>query len=213
MFKCLQKRHPPVMNKTAESEIRETLRRPLLPALAGGALWIPYGVLEVARPWGVDTRYDEALGYDIVVDRALHHVTSLPGSLALLLCAVGLRVLLRRLHLDSATARATSWGAGALAVVSAAGVVVSFDPVFTAARILGTVLLGVSLLAAGSARGSADWRPRLLALGLLTLSLLLVWPLVFALEWLSPAAGATVIGLHGLAWVALGAVAATGELR
>jgi hypothetical protein len=34
-----------------------------------------------------------------------------------------------------------------------------------------------------------------------------LWPLVFAVQWLSPGAGAAIIGLHGLGWTVLGAAA------
>ena len=68
-----------------------------------------------------------------------------------------------------------------------------FDPVFTAARIFGTLAL--------------------LALGLLGLFLLPLWPLVYAVELLVTAAGAAFIALFGLGWVGLGmALIARGQV-
>lgn len=188
-------------------------RRPVASAVVGGGLWIPYGAFELVQPWGADTRYDADRAYDVVVDRGLHHLYSLPGSLALLLCAVGLLVLLRRLGVHSRAARLASGGACALASISAAGVLLGFDPAFTGARILGTVLLGIALLTAGRAasrtRGATAWQLPLVSLGGVALFLLPVWPLVFALQWLTPGAGAAIIALHGWGWMIVGSAAPT----
>ena len=193
------------------------LRRPVVPAVVGGALWLPYGVLELVQPWGADTRYDEERAYDVVISPALHQLSSLPGSLALLLCAVGLLGLLRRLDVDSRAARVASRGAAGLAALSAAGVLLGFDPAFTGGRILGTAVLGVGLLAAGRAAGRTRhanaWRPPMVALGLLALFLLPLWPLVFAVQWLSPGTGAAIIAAHGLGWAGLGAATPAGGVR
>jgi hypothetical protein len=193
------------------------LRRPVASAGVGGALWMAYGVLELVQPWGADTRYAAARGYDVVVDRGLHCLYSLPGSLALLLCAAGLLVLLRRLRVDARAARTAGVAAGALACLSAAGVLLAFDPVFTAARSLGTVALGIGLLLAGRAAGrtcgATAWQAPLVALAAVALFLLPLWPLVFALQWLSPAAGAAVLALHGSGWVLVGAAAPAGAAR
>lgn len=182
--------------------------RVVVPAVAGGVLWIPYGVLELLQPWGADVGYDEALGYDAVVDRGLHVAYGLPGSLALMLSAVGLLGLLARRRLRSRTATVAAWAAAALGVVSAVGVAVAFDPAFTGGRILGTLLLGAGVLAAARSCRAGTWRIGLALVGLLGLFLLPLWPLVFAVHWLTPAAGAVVLALHGLAWVALGVAAA-----
>jgi hypothetical protein len=90
-------------------------------------------------------------------------------------------------------------------------VLLGFDPAFTGGRILATAVLGLGLLAAGRAAGrragAAAWQFPLLALGVLALLLMPLWPLVFAVQWLSPGAGAAIIGLHGLGWTVLGAAA------
>jgi hypothetical protein len=197
--------------RAAAPSVRPAHRQPVLTAALGGALWVAYGVLELVQPWGADTRYDEARGYDVVVDRGLHLLYSLPGSLALLLCAAGLLALLRRFEVDSRATRVAIRVTAGLAVLSAAGVLLAFDPVFTTGRVLGTVVLGIGLLAAGRAAGRAAgataWRSPFVALGLVALFLLPLWPLVFAVQWLSPGAGAAVIGLHGLGWMVLGGAA------
>lgn len=192
----------------AGSPRRPALRSSIvLPAVVGGTLWIPYGILELLQPWGVDVRYDESLGYDAVVDRGLHILYGLPGSLALVLCAVGLLGLLTRLGTRSRTASVAAWSAAALGATSAAGIATGFDPAFTGGRIMGTLLLGVGLVAAARAGRSGRWRVALALVGLLALFLMPLWPLIFALHWVAPPAGAGVLGLHGVAWVALGVAA------
>ena len=178
--------------------------RIVVPATVGGALWVPYGILELLQPWGADVRYDATRGYDAVVDRGLHVAYGLPGSLALVLSAVGLLVLLTRLSTRSRTARVAAGAAAALGVVSAAGIAVGLDPAFTGGRIFGTLLLGVGAVAAAAACRVRRWRLALAIVGLLGLFLMPLWPLVFAVEWLTPAAGAAVIAVHGLAWMTLG---------
>jgi hypothetical protein len=172
-------------------------------AAAGGALWVAYGPLELLQPWGPDTEYDEVRAYDVVIDPGLFRLYSLPGSLALLLCGVALLMLLRHLSVPSRAARAAGWAASALGAASAAGVATAWDPVFTGARVLGTVALGVGVLLAAPA-APPSWRIGLLGLGSLALFLMPLWPLVYALHWLSPGAGAAIFVAHGLGWIALG---------
>lgn len=178
-------------------------------AALGGVLWVPYGVFEMLQPWGIDTVYRDDRGYEVVTDAWLY---SLPGSLALLLTALGLLGVFRLL--GGPASRPRSFGriltyvALALAVLSLAGLVVGFDPLFTAPRIFGTVALGAATLLAGvearrigAARG---WVAALLVLGLLGLFLLPLWPLVFALEVMPEGGGSGVIALFGLGWVLVG---------
>ncbi len=193
---------------TAGLTARPALRTSnVVPAVVGGLLWIPYGILELLQPWGVDVRYDDSLGYDAVVDRRLHLVYGLPGSLALVLCAVGLLGLLTRLGTRSRTVTAFAGLAAALGATSAVGIAVGFDPAFTGGRILGTLVLGLGAVAAARACRPGPWRSAFALVGALGLFLLPLWPLVFAVQWMAPAAGAAVIGLHGLAWTALGVAA------
>jgi hypothetical protein len=182
--------------------MRSLVRLPHL-AAAGGALWVAYGPLELLQPWGPDTEYDEVRAYDVVIDPGLFRLYSLPGSLALLLCGVALLMLLRHLSVPSRAAHAAGWAASALGAASAAGVATAWDPVFTGARVLGTVALGVGVLLAAPA-APPSWRIGLLGLGSLALFLMPLWPLVYALHWLSPGAGAAIFIAHGLGWIALG---------
>lgn len=192
-----------------------TARRPRLAALAaalGGLLWMPYGVFEMLRPWGEDTVYREDRGYEVITDPLLYWVYSLPGSLALLLTALGplgvLALLGGPAGRPRSVGRVLTYVALALAVLSLAGLVVGFDPLFTAPRIFGTVALGAATLLAGiEARriGAAPgWAAALMALGLLGLFLLSLWPLVFALEVVPESGGTGITALFGLGWVLMG---------
>jgi hypothetical protein len=79
---------------------------------------------------------------------------------------------------------------------------------FTGPRIFGTLALsGATLLAGMEIRRSSamsGWGTELVALGLLGLFLLPLWPLVNAIELIPEAAGAAVIALFGLGWVLTG---------
>ena len=173
-------------------------------AVAAGLLWMPYGALELLQPFGPDTRYDEALGYDVVVDPGRFVGYSLPGSVALVLSGLALVALTARLPGRSRGARAAGATAAALGAVSALGVVVQVDPVFTGPRIVGTLLLGAGLLGAAAA-APAGRRLLLAALGAVGLLLLPLWPLVYALQWMSAGTAAGVFVLFGAGWLALGA--------
>ncbi len=116
---------------------------------------------------GGDTVYRDDRGYDVVTDALLYCVYGLSGSLAALLTTLGLLGVFARLGLPAGrTGRVglvLAYVALALAVLSVAGLVVRFDPLFTAPRIFGslalgaaTVLTGVDTLRAGGAWGWAD---------------------------------------------------------
>jgi len=187
-----------------------------LAAALGGVLWVPYGVFEMMQPWGDDTVYRDDRGYEVVTDTLLYHLYSLPGSVALLLTSLGLLGVFERLGLPAGWAgragrvgRILAYVALVLALLSAAGVVVRFDPLFTAPRIFGTLALAAATLLAGieARRTGAEpgwWSAALLALGLLGLFLLPLWPLVHAVEIAPEEAGAGVIGLFGVGWVLVG---------
>ena len=187
-------------------------RRAGAAAALGGLLWVPYGVFEMLQPWGTDTVYRDDRGYEVVTDAPLYWVYGLPVSLALLLTAVGLLGAFARLGLPAGrpgrSGLVLAYAALALAVLSVVGLVVRFDPLFTAPRIFGTLALGAATLLAGVAarRIGADrgWVAALVVLGLLGLFLLPLWPLVYAVEVLSTGAGAALIALFGLGWVVVG---------
>ncbi len=181
-------------------------------AALGGVLWVPYGVFEMLQPWGIDTVYRDDRGYEVVTDAWLYWVYSLPGSLALLLTALGLLGVIAvhgpRTSRAGRSGLVLAYAALALAVLSLAGLIVRFDPLFTAPRIFGTLALGAGTLLAGvearRAGAAPGWAVALLALGLLGLFLLPLWPLVFALEVVSEGGGAGIIALFGLGWVLMG---------
>ncbi len=184
---------------------------PLL-ATIGGLLWIPYGVFEMLQPWGTDTVYREDRGYEVITDETLFVAYALPGSLALLLTALGLAGVVGLFGLPAGRigriGRILAYVAAALAVFSLAGVIALFDPVFTSGRIFGTLALGIATLLVSveaHKKGVArHWTLALLLLGAIGIFLLPLWPLVYALEWLPEAAGAAIIALFGLGWIALG---------
>ena len=186
-----------------------------LAAILGGVLWVPYGVFEMLEPWGPAVIYRDDLGYQLVTVPSLFLAYSLPGSLALLLTSLGLLGIAAHLGLP-----ATRLGRGAgilayvavgLGVLSLAGVVVLFGPVFTSGRIFGSLALGAATLLAGIAAQRAGahrgWTLGLLALGSMCVLLLSLWPLVYAVDLLPTTAGAGFIALYGLGWVGLGSVA------
>ena len=161
---------------------------------------------------GGDTVYRDDRGYEVVTDAALYWAYGLPGSLALLLTDLGLLGTFARLGLPAgrpgSVGRILAYVALGLAVLSVAGLVALFDPLFTAARVFGTVALGAATLLAGvEARqvGTAQgWTAALLVLGLLGLFLLPLWPLVFAVEVVPEGGGAALIALFGLGWALVG---------
>ena len=190
----------------------QQLRRGGAAAVLGGLLWAPYGVFEMLQPWGADTVYRDERGYEVVTDSWLYWLYGLPGSLALLLTALGLLGVFARLGLPigrpGRTGLVLAYAALGLAALSVAGLLVLFDPLFTAPRIFGTLALGAATLLAGieARRAGADrsWSAGLLALGLLGLNLLPLWPLVFVVGVVPEGGGAAVIALFGLGWALVG---------
>ncbi len=147
-----------------------------------------------------------------MVDAARFVVYSLPGALALLLTSLGLLGVFALLGPPAGRAgaggRILAYVALALAVLSLAGVAVLLDPLFTAGRAFGSLAFGVATVLAGlgarRAGASRGWTLGLLALGVAGLLQFALWPLMFAVQLVPPAAGAGLIGLFGLGWVALG---------
>lgn len=171
-----------------------------------GPLWAWFGVSEFLRPWGSPTRYDPAVGYDVVLDRSLYWISAAPGSAALALTA-GVLVLRARTHDSWPWALRLAASAAVLGVLSLLGVLVSFDPVATGGRLLGFTVLGAAAaMAARRARTDGERRDAALlaASAALTLLMLPLWPLVYAVQ-LVPAAGAALWFIAaGAGWIALG---------
>ncbi len=180
--------------------------------VVGGVLWILYGPLTMLHPWGADVTYLESRGYSVIVDPVVFLAYSLPGSLALILTAGGLLGMIRHLSPTcpgrSRVLRGLVYLAVGLGILSLVGAVVLFDPVFTAARIFGTLALGAALALSGWAarngRLGRAWAGMLLGIGVIGVLLLPVWPLVFALGWFTEEAGALSIALFGIGWLVLG---------
>jgi len=178
----------------------------------GGALWILYGPLTMSRPWGVDVVYREAQGYSVVVDAFLFLAYSLPGSLALVLTGTGLLGIVAyfRRHSNgmARAARGLAYSAVGLGLISLVGVAVLLDPVFTAGRIFGTLTLAVAAIMASVVAHRADaggtWVVALALLGAIGVFLLPLWPLVYALGWLTEELGALFIALFGIGWLSVG---------
>ena len=189
------------------------MARVAVPAsIAGGPLWVPYGVFELLEPWGADVVYRPDLGYSLVVDAARFVVYSLPGALALLLTCLGLLGVFALLGPPAGRGgvigRALAYVALTLAVLSLAGVVAVLDPLFTAGRAFGSLAFGVATVLAGlgarRAGAAPGWTLGLLALGVAGLLQFALWPLVFAVQLVPPAAGAAFMALFGRGWVAVG---------
>jgi hypothetical protein len=133
-----------------------------------------------------------------------------PGAAALLLTALATLALGRarvpRKPRTQAAGTVAVALAAALGIVSAVGVAVMFDPVFTAARVAGSLVLGVGavLLAIGNPLrdSSMGW---LAAAGVLSLGLLPLWPLVYAVKLMPEWGGAAYFGAFGLAWLLIAA--------
>lgn len=183
-----------------------------LAAILGGLLWGPYGIFDMLQPWGTDTIYRDEVGYELILDACLYRIYSLPGGLALLLTSLGLLSLKGVARVPAGRLGKVgvilAWVSLVLSMLSVLGAVILFDPLFTGSRILGTLSLGVATLLIGldAARVSTrtGWTAGLLALGLVGILLFPLWPLVYAVAWLSPGAGATVIALFGLGWMMAG---------
>lgn len=181
-------------------------------AMLGGALWAPYGIFEMLEPWGADVVYRDDMGYSVITNTPLFVAYSLPGSLALLLTSLAMLGVLAILRVSAGRigriALVLVYVALALSVLSLAGVIVLFDPLFTSGRIFGSLVLGTATFLAGvnalRSPVASGWAIALIALGLSAIFLLPLWPLVYALMWVPEAAGAAFIAVFGLGWVAVG---------
>ena len=197
---------------THASRRRDVLspRRAAVATMLGGLLWVPYGVLTMLNPWGADVVYSDAKGYSIIIDRVLFLGYSLPGGLALALTSAGLIGMLAQLRTHSRVRGASvlAYAALALGALCLIGVIIMFDPLFTAGRIFGTVALGVATVLAALAvrerRASRRFVAALLLVGAVGLFLLPLWPLVYALRSLAPTHAVWVFVLFGVGWMGVG---------
>lgn len=180
--------------------------------MLGGALWIPYGILEMLEPWGADVAYRDDVGYSVIPVASLFVAYSMPGSLAVLLTSLGLLGVFALLRVSAGRTGRIGlilvYVALALSILSLAGVIALLDPLFTVGRIFGSLALGTAtfLVGVGALRSriALGWTVALLYLGLAGLFLFPLWPLVYALQWVPQAVGATFMVLFGLGWTVLG---------
>ncbi len=185
-----------------------------LAAMLGGALWIPYGIFEMLEPWGADVAYRDDVGYSVIIDASLFVAYSMPGSLAVLLTSLGLLGVFTQLgvsvSLIDRMGTILTYIAVVLAVLSVAGVIALFDPLFTVGRVFGSLALGTATFLVGVAalrsRIAPGWTVALLYLGLAGIFLFPLWPLVYALQWVSQVVGAAFMAQFGLGWTVVGYV-------
>lgn len=177
----------------------------------GGILWAVYGALTMLTPWGEEVRYSEDRGYSIVTDDSLFVGYNGPGAAALLLTTVAMLALAGRLGTGPRRAAAAStvclWIAVVLAMLTAVGVVILSDPLFTAGRVFGAFFLGLAMVLLGWATapdGSASGR-WIATTGALMVGLLPLWPLVYAVRVVPAWGGAAYFGVLGLACLAVAA--------
>ena len=172
--------------------------------VGGGVLWAVHGTLTMLKPWGDEARYSEDRGYSLVVDDGLFLLYNGPGAAALLLTASAVLVMARHLEPGrprlAGAGRAALWLSIGLGVVSVEGVVSLVDPVFTAVRVAGALFLGLGAVLVASA-ASARAGLGLLVTGALTLGLLPLWPVVYAVRWLPEWGGAAYFVVLGLSVV------------
>lgn len=188
----------------------------------GGMLWALYGFLAMLTPWGAEVVYQEAQGYSVVLHGGLFVLYSLPGGLALVLTSWGLIQITAHLRqpskrIDKLTL-ALAFVATFLGLASVVGVILQLDPLFSAARIFGTLVLGLAttMAAVMAHRAPADrgWVVVFALTGLLGLSLFPLWPLVYAFAFVTMLEGALIIALFGVGWLVIaGLLWRRGQLR
>ena len=148
----------------------------------------------------------------MITDASLFVTYSMPGSLAVLLTSLGLLGVLALLRASTGRtgriALILVYVALALSILSLAGVIALFDPLFTVGRVFGSLALGTATFLAGvgalRSRMALGWTVALLYLGLAGLFLFPLWPLVYALQWVPQAVGAAFMVVFGLGWTVLG---------
>lgn len=184
--------------------------------VAGGTLWIAHGYFLFMMPYGPDALWREELGYMTILSPGLFLLYGLPGVLALLLTAWGLRSCLPALVPAGALNRAARiLGLAALVfgVIAALGLIIQFTPLTIGGISFGLPALGLAQFLAGLALGRAGegfgagpgfLRAVLIVTGCLGMATLLARPMIYALGLLPPVYGTAVLALIGVAWVSLG---------
>ncbi len=181
----------------------------------GGALWYLYG-LSLMEPMGAAVVWREELRYTQILQTGLWVLYSLPGILAVVLTAGAGLVALpawasaaggRWLRQAGRALLVAALGFAALAVL---GLAVRLDAPVTGGLSFGTVALGTGMLLGGlglrrAATGQQGTVPALMiAVGLLGVLSLLMWPLLYALRLLPVYMALIVYAVFGLSWAVLG---------
>jgi hypothetical protein len=187
---------------------------------AGGALWAVFGYYRFLLPHGPDVQWREDLGCSLILNNGLFILYNLPGVLALLMTALGAFGYVAAVHplkrkLGNAS-RVLLVVAAVFGLMAAAGQLGQFDALTTGGLSFGVLFLGLALLLAGLAMtakntGTGRYGPvqgfALMLLGITGMLILLLRPLMFALQVLPLAFGTAACVLFGVGWILLVRVA------
>ncbi|MGX1159885.1 hypothetical protein FBY31_1754 [Arthrobacter sp. SLBN-100] len=191
----------------------------------GGALWAAYGYYRFMTPYGRDVLWREDLGYSLILSHGLFILYNLPGVLALLAttwaalsCATALRSVPGKLRTGSQVLLVF---AAVFGLTAMAGQLGQIDALTTGGLSFGALFLGLGLFSAGlsvarekpsSSRLSTMISSGLMLLGGAGVMILLLRPLMFALQMLPMAFGAAACVVFGLGWILL-ALASRAEAK
>ncbi len=181
-----------------------------LGAAIGGILWTVYGAFLMLEPWGVAEVYKEDLGYQLVTNRPLYWIYTLPGGLALMLTALALLGIRREYGLPRGRVGklglVLTYLTLGLALLSLVGGVTLIAPLSFAGRAFGTLALGAATFLIGLDLPSAKKASKtaLLVLGGMGLLLLPLLPLVFAVALITTSMAAVFFAVFGLGWSVMG---------
>jgi hypothetical protein len=186
---------------------------------AGGALWAVFGYYRFLLPHGPDVQWREDLSYSLILNNGLFVLYNLPGVLALLMTSVaairyvaGVHPVKRKLGNMS---RVLLVVAAVFGLMAAAGQLGQFDVLTTGGLSFGVLFLGLALFLAGMAmtgKSASTGRDRpipgyaLILLGITGMLVLLLRPLMFALQLLPLAFGTAACVLFGVGWILLAQV-------
>ena len=186
---------------------------------AGGALWAVFGYYRFLLPHGPDVQWREDLGYSLILNNGLFVLYNLPGVLALLMTALGAFRYVAAVHPVKRklgnVSRVLLIIAAVFGLMAAAGQLGQFDALTTGGLSFGVLFLGQALFLAGLAMterntGLRKYGPAsafaLILLGITGMLVLLLRPLMFALQLLPLVIGAAVCIAFGVGWIVLAQV-------
>lgn len=189
---------------------------------AGGALWAVFGFYRFLLPHGPDVQWREDLGYSLILSNGLFLLYNLPGVLALLMTSSAAFRYVAAVHPVNgrlgSVSRVLLVFAAVLGLMAAAGQLGQFDALTTGGLSFGVLFLGLALFLAGMAMSGGNHRPgryqrmrgsALMLLGATGMVVLLLRPLMYALQLLPLAFGAAACILFGLGWILLALIPAS----